>query len=160
MKSPSQNKWGLSQRISCHTCETIHSPLIKGMTGDLNTTFEHRPIKKGGEAATRTLNQMKAKQKAHLCRCAFMLISSLFLPTIPANQDYSLKRNVSLSLLSYRHPERSRGIFVAAALLFPLLIRLHEAPYPTFMEYQASRFRSHAYTISARTKKISRFRSK
>ena len=83
-----------------------------------------------------------------------MLISNLFLPTIPANQDYSLKRNVSLSLLSYRHPERSRGIFVAAALLFPvaaallfpLLIRLHEAPYPTFMEYQASRFRSHAYT--------------
>ena len=68
----------------------------------------------------------------------FQLISNLFPPAIPANQDYSLKRNVSLSLLSYRHPERSRGIFVAAALLFPLLIRLHEAPYPTFMEYQAS----------------------
>ena len=61
----------------------------------------------------------------------FQLISDLFLPTIPANRDYSLKRNVSLSLLSYRHPERSRGIFVAAALLFPLLIRLHEAPYPS-----------------------------
>ena len=76
----------------------------------------------------------------------FQLISDLFLPAIPANRDYSLKRNVSLSLLSYRHPERSRGIFVAAALLFPLLIRLHEAPYPTFMEYQASHFRSHAYT--------------
>ena len=90
----------------------------------------------------------------------FQLISDLFLPAIPANRDYSLKRNVSLSLLSYRHPERSRGIFVAAALLFPLLIRLHEAPYPTFMEYQASRFRSHAYTISARAKKISRLRSK
>ena len=83
---------------------------------------------------------------SHFFTAPFMLISSLFLPTIPANQDYSLKRNVSLSLLSYRHPERSRGIFVAAALLFPLLIRLHEAPYPTFMEYQASRFRSHAYT--------------
>ena len=86
----------------------------------------------------------------HFFTAPFMLISSLFLPTIPANQDYSLKRNVSLSLLSYRHPERSRGIFVAAALLFPLLIRLHEAPYPTFMEYQASRFRSHAYTVSPR----------
>ena len=68
----------------------------------------------------------------------FQLISDLFLPAIPANRDYSLKHNVSLSLLSYRHPERSRAIFVAAALLFPLLIRLHEAPYPTFMEYQAS----------------------
>ena len=90
----------------------------------------------------------------------FQLISDLFLPAIPANRDYSLKHNVSLSLLSYRHPERSRGIFVAAALLFPLLIRLHEATYSTFMEYQASRFRSHAYTISARTKKISRLRSK
>ena len=33
----SQNKWGLSRRISCHTCETIHSPLIKGMTGDWET---------------------------------------------------------------------------------------------------------------------------
>ena len=61
----------------------------------------------------------------------FQLISGLFLPAIPANRDYSLKHNVSLSLLSYRHPERSRGIFVAAALLFPLLIRLHEAPYPS-----------------------------
>ena len=76
----------------------------------------------------------------------FQLISDLFLPAIPANRDYSLKRNVSLSLLSYRHPERSRGIFVAAALLFPLLIRLHEAPYPTFMEYQASR--SHIHGVS------------
>ena len=43
----------------------------------------------------------------------FQLISDLFLPAIPANRDYSLKRNVSLSLLSYRHPERSRGIFIA-----------------------------------------------
>ena len=43
----------------------------------------------------------------------FQLISGLFLPAIPANRDYSLKRNVSLSLLSYRHPERSRGIFIA-----------------------------------------------
>ena len=43
----------------------------------------------------------------------FQLISDLFLPAIPANRDYSLKRNVSLSLLSYRHPERNRGIFIA-----------------------------------------------
>ena len=43
----------------------------------------------------------------------FQLISDLFLPAIPANRDYSLKCNVSLSLLSYRHPERSRGIFIA-----------------------------------------------
>ena len=35
-----------------------------------------------------------------------------------------------LSHLSYRHPERSRGIFVAAAFSIPSLIRLHEAPYP------------------------------
>ena len=41
-----------------------------------------------------------------------------------------------------------------------LLIRLHEAPYPTFLEYQASRFRSHAYTVLPQTKKISRLRSK
>ena len=67
---------------------------------------------------------------------------------------------VRLSLPSYRHPERSRGIFVAAVFLIPALIRLHEAPYPTFLEYQASRFRSHTYTVSPQTKKISRYRSK
>ena len=61
---------------------------------------------------------------------------------------------------SYRHPERSRGIFVAATSSPALLIHLHETPYPTFMEYQASRFRSHAYTVWPRTKKISRYRSK
>ena len=37
---------------------------------------------------------MKAKQKGHLCRCAFVLISSLFLPAIPANLDYSLKDKI------------------------------------------------------------------
>ena len=37
MKSPSQNKLRLSRRISYHACETIHSPLIKGMTGDWET---------------------------------------------------------------------------------------------------------------------------
>ena len=35
-----------------------------------------------------------------------------------------------------------------------LLIRLHEAPYPTFLEYQASRFRSHAYTVLPQTKRF------
>ena len=57
------------------------------------------PIKKGGEAATSPLNpepsplnQMKAKQKANLCRCAFMLISGLFLPAIPANQECKTKQ--------------------------------------------------------------------
>ena len=40
----------------------------------------------------------------------------------------------------------SPSFLVAAASSPALLIRLHEAPYPTFMEYQASRFRSHAYT--------------
>ena len=55
-KSPSQNKWGLSRRISCHTCETIHSPLIKGMTGDLNATSGHRPNKKRRRSRHLTLN--------------------------------------------------------------------------------------------------------
>ena len=41
------------------------------------------------------------------------------------------KEQWARSIFSYRHPERSRGIFVAAALLFPLLIRLHEAPCPS-----------------------------
>ena len=41
------------------------------------------------------------------------------------------KKQWARSIFSYCHPERSRGIFVAAALLFPLLIRLHEAPYPS-----------------------------
>ena len=36
-ENPSQNKWGLSRRISCYICETIHSLLIKGMTGDWET---------------------------------------------------------------------------------------------------------------------------
>ena len=56
------------------------------------------------------------------------------------------KKEWGRSIFPYRHPERSRRIFVAAASSPALLIRLHEAPYPTFMEYQASRFRSHAYT--------------
>jgi len=37
--------------------------------------------------------------------------------------------HVRLSFFPYRHPERSRGIFVAAAFLIPALIRLHETPY-------------------------------
>ena len=50
--------------------------------------------KKGGEAATSTLNlePNEGKQKAHLCRCAFMLISSLFLPAIPANRECKTKQ--------------------------------------------------------------------
>ena len=67
---------------------------------------------------------------------------------------------VRLSLLSYRHPERKRGIFVAAVFLIHTLIRFHETPYPTFLAYQASRFGLHAYTVLPQTKKISRFRSK
>ena len=70
------------------------------------------------------------------------------------------KKEWGRSIFPYRHPERSRRIFVAAASSPALLIRLHEAPYPTFMEYQASRFHSHAYTVSPQTKKISRLRSK
>ena len=52
------------------------------------------PIKKGGEAATRTLNPEpnEGKKKAHLCRCAFMFISGLFLPAIPANRDFKTKQ--------------------------------------------------------------------
>ena len=41
------------------------------------------------------------------------------------------KKQWARSIFSYRHPESSQGIFVAAALLFSLLIRLHEAPYPS-----------------------------
>ena len=48
-----------------------------------------------------------------------------------ASPDVRLSRlSLRLSCLSYRHPERSRGIFVAAAFLIPALIRLHETPYP------------------------------
>ena len=57
------------------------------------------------------------------------------------------------SLIPYRHPERSRGIFVLASSAPALLIRLHETPYPTFMEYQASRFRSHTHTLFYRERK-------
>ena len=38
--------------------------------------------------------------------------------------------HVRLSLLSYRHRKRSRGIFALAASLPALLIHLHETPYP------------------------------
>ena len=66
-----------------------------------------------------------------------------------ASPDVRLSRlSLRLSLPSYRHPERSRGIFALATFMIPVLIRLHETPYPTFLEYQASRFRSHAYTLS------------
>ena len=65
------------------------------MTGDLNATSRHRPIKKGGEAATRALNPEpnEGKQKGSTIYMIdpFMLISSLFLPAIPANLNYSLK---------------------------------------------------------------------
>ena len=37
---------------------------------------------------------------------------------------------VRLSRLSYHHPERNRGIFVAAVFLIHTLIRFHETPYP------------------------------
>ncbi len=57
------------------------------------------------------------------------------------------KKEWGRSIFPYRHPERSRGIFVTTASSPALLIRLHEAPYPTFLAYQASRFRSHAYTV-------------
>ena len=79
------------------------------MTGDLNTTSGHRPNQKAAKPprepgtlnpepnegkAKRTFLQMsfKSKQKAHLCRCAFMLISSLFLPAIPANPECKTKQ--------------------------------------------------------------------
>ena len=74
----------------------------------------------------------------------FQLISDLFLPAIPANRDYSLKRNVSLSLLSYRHPERSRGIFIALppyAHMHPhsndtLVLSFSPFPHPRFTGLQ------------------------
>ena len=44
-----------------------------------------------------------------------------------------LLAHVRLSHLSYRHPERSRGIFALAPFVIHTLIRLHEAPYPPCM---------------------------
>ena len=60
---------------------------------------------------------------------------------------------VRLSLPSYRHPERSPRSLLQSSSSPVLLIRLHEAPYPIFMEYQASRFRSHAHTAFHRQRK-------
>ena len=63
-------------------------------------------------------------------------------------------------IFSYRHPERSRGIFALAASAPALLIRLHETPYPTMREKQASRFLSHAYAPFAANEKDFSLRSK
>ena len=69
--------------------------------------------------------------------------------------------HVRQSLLPYRHPERSRGIFVAILFLTSSAEpSAWNTVSPNAREKQASRFRSHAYTVSPQTKKISRFRSK
>ena len=54
------------------------------MTGDLNATSGHRPIKKGGEAATRALNpepnEGKAKRINHLHDRSFLVHQQLVPP--------------------------------------------------------------------------------
>ena len=70
----------------------------------------------------------------------FQLISDLFLPAIPANRDYSLKRNVSLSLLSYHHPERSRGIFIALPPYAHMRPRSNDTLVLPFSPFPRSRF--------------------
>ena len=45
-------------------------------------------------------------------------------------------------------PSVAEGSLLQSSSSPALLIRLHETPYPTFLAYQASRFRSHAYSIS------------
>ena len=61
--------------------------------------------------------------------------------------------HVRLSLLSYRHPERSRGIFVATAILFPVLIRLHETPYPPMLGEDSLPVSVHTHTPFDRERK-------
>ena len=78
MKSPSQNKWGLSRRISCHTCETIHSPLIKGMTGDWETLQAFSAWGRGTASAALGCFRMQRK-----CASLFpILIPSVFHTTV------------------------------------------------------------------------------
>ena len=55
---------------------------------------------------------------------------------------------VRLSLPRIVIPSVAEGSLLQSSSSPALLIRLHETPYPTFLAYQASRFRSHAYSIS------------
>ena len=55
---------------------------------------------------------------------------------------------VRLSLPRIVIPSVAEGSLLQSSSSPALLIRLHETPYPKFLAYQASRFRSHAYSIS------------
>ena len=65
--------------------------------------------------------------------------------------------SLRLSLLSYRHPERSRGIFVATLFLIPALIRLHETPYPSMQgkDRLPASVRTHIHRFTANEKDFS-----
>ena len=58
-----------------------------------------------------------------------------------------IKRNGEGAFSHIAFPSTAEGTLLQSASSPALLILLHETPYPTFMEYQASRFRSHAYTV-------------
>ena len=74
-----QNKWGLSRRISCHTCETIHSPLIKGMTGDWETLQAFPAWGRGTASAVDRVLSLAAQM-----RPLFLLYYHLsFIPCLP-----------------------------------------------------------------------------
>ena len=109
-----------------------------------------------------TRGRIVAHQLSH--RRIDWCISETLYPTPPPEGCFSSRETspcpCETILLSYRHPERSRGIFVAASFVIHTLIRLHEAPYPPCMGKQASRFRSRVYIVFPQTKKISRFHSK
>ena len=65
------------------------------------------------------------------------------------------------ALLSFRHPEHSRGIFFVCCFLFPVYIHLHETP--CFQVVGSAVFPVPPLLTSLtgpQTKKISRFRSK
>ena len=50
-------------------------------------------------------------------------------------------------------PSEAEGSLLLSSSSPALLNRLHETPHPTFMEYQASRFRSHAHRSFHRERK-------
>ena len=79
-----------------------------------------------------TLGRIVAHQLSH-CRIDWRLSETLY-PTPPPEGCFSSRETSPCPCetihLSYRHPERSRGIFVAASFVIHTLIRLHEAPYP------------------------------
>ena len=73
---------------------------------------------------------------------------------IPLRRIVPLRSTLSRALVRLSLPPRivipsvAEGSLLQSSSSPALLIRLHETPYPKFLAYQASRFRSHAYSIS------------